>query len=269
MVDRRAHLGRTSWPALIAVLAALGIGAGAAIAGAATTAPAAGGLSVTPAVIPSVPHAAVVGRADSVVLANTTTTALKITVTPRPWVQSSGGHVSPNPKVSLAQLVSVSRPSFTLAAGASQSVTLTLRQKAPGGSLYAAVEAIGVPVDAAKHKGVSVGYRLITALRLDPATAARKLKLTVSAPQVQGSAVVLPVRNAGNTIDPVNGTVKLVSSLGTRNVTIAAERIVPGASVSMVVAPVKTLVVGRYVATYTLMQNGRKVVTASHAFTIA
>jgi hypothetical protein len=261
-----AHLHRRrSGPALIAVLFALAVGA--AITEAA--APAGGGLSVTPAVIPSVPHAAIVGRADSVVLANTTTTALKITVTPRPWVESSNGHVSPNAKASLTKLVSVSKPSFTLAAGASQSVALTLRQKPPGGSLYAAVEAIGVPVDAAKHKGVSVGYRLISALRLDPATPARKLKLTVSAPVVQGAAVVLPVRNAGNTIDPVSGTAKLVSPLGTRNVTIAAQRIVPGGSVSMVLTPVKGLAAGRYVATYLLMESGRKVVTASHAFTVA
>jgi hypothetical protein len=242
------------------MLAVLGIGVAIAHGSSPT-----GGLSVTPA---HIERPAVVGQVGSIVLTNTTGGALKITVTPRPWVQSSSGAVTPDRHADLRKLITVSMRSFPLAPGASQSVTLTLTHAPPGGSLYGSVEAIGVPVDEAKHKGVVVGYRLITNLRLLPSSGATRLKLGVTAPRVQAGTVVLPVRNAGNTLDPISGSAKVSSSLGASTVTIAPQRIVPGATVLMPLTPVKGLPNGRYTVAYTLAQAGHRVAKASGQFRI-
>lgn len=251
---------RTPGHALVAVLAALALGAAIAQAGSAD-----GGLSVTPAVLE---HAAVPGPVGSVVLANTTSGSLRITVTPRPWVSSASGAVSPNRRLDLKHMVGVSRSSFTLAAGASQSVTLTLLHKPGGGSLYGSVEAIGVPLGAAKHKGITVGYRLISSLRLDASMAARKLRVKVGSARVQGRNVVLAVRNTGNTVDPIGGSAKVGNALGARNATIAAQRILPGSLVLLTLTPVRGLAPGRYVATFTLMQSGHRVGHGTSAFRV-
>jgi hypothetical protein len=222
-----------------------------------------GGMSVNPALIeaPATP-----GTPDSIVVANTTKGTLKVTVRARPWAQSVTGAVTPDRDKSLEPTLLVSLPSFSLGAGASQGVTLTLLAAPPNGSLYGSIEVIGVPVGASKHKGVSVGYRLISSLRLDPPAAARKFKVTVGTPQVQSGNVVLPVRNTGNTIEPVSGSARLSSSLGSRTGAIAAKRIVPGATVLLTLAPVKGLPHGHYTAAYTLTQSGHVVSKATGKF---
>ena len=47
---------------------------------------------------------------------------------------------------------------------------MTLGGAPAGGSLYGALEVIGLPRNAATRKGVVTGYRLIGALRYNPAT---------------------------------------------------------------------------------------------------
>ena len=126
-------------------------------------------------------------------------------------MQSASGKVSPNRRGTLPG-VSVDKASFTLAPGAEQAVTATLNSAPSAGYLYGAIEAVGVPTDLSKRKGVVLGYRLVGALRITPATP--KTGLTAgTAKAVKGTAVV-PVKNTGNTLDAVSGTVRVKSSGG-------------------------------------------------------
>src|SRR5690242_7432895 len=103
--------------ALGAVLLALGAGGAAlsrnATAGGTVIKQTEGGLAVSPAVIE---HNAQPGGLATMTVANRSTGALAITVTPRPWVQDASGKVSPNRSKTLAG-VAVSTSKFTLAPG--------------------------------------------------------------------------------------------------------------------------------------------------------
>ena len=103
--------------ALGAVLTALGAAGTAAVQGAAAGGSAAqakdGGLSVMPALIE---HSAQPGELATMTVANRSAAPLDVTVTPRPWVQSVTGKVSPNRRSTLSG-VTVSQSKFTLAAG--------------------------------------------------------------------------------------------------------------------------------------------------------
>ena len=101
--------------------------------------------------------------------------------------------------------IKLSTSTFTLAPNAEQKVDISLTAAPAGGSLYGALEVIGLPPDADKRTGVVLGYRLVGSLRLPPA----QKKLSLSAGQVKrvGRAVVLPLTNGGNTIDPISGDI--------------------------------------------------------------
>src|SRR3954454_842740 len=195
--------------ALGAVVAALGAGGAAlgqkAVAGGAA-AQAEGGLSVMPAVIEHGPPA---GALAPLTVANRSAAPLAVTVTPRPWTQSASGKVSPNRRATLPG-VSVSQSTFTLAPGAEQQVNATLSSVPSAGYLYGAVEVVGVPTDAAKRKGVVLGYRLVGALRIRP-TAAKYGLSASNAKSVKGIPTVR-VRMAESPRQPVRG---LVSGKGT------------------------------------------------------
>jgi len=143
--------------ALGAVLTALGAGGAALVQGAAAGGSAAqmnaGGLSVMPAVIE---HNAQPGQLATLTVANRSTAALAVTVTPRPWVQAVTGKVSPNRRSTLPG-VSVSQTKFTLQPGAETQVTATLTSAPSAGYLYGAMEVVGVPTDAATRRGVVLG----------------------------------------------------------------------------------------------------------------
>jgi hypothetical protein len=127
------------------------------------------------------------------------------------------------------------------------------------------MEVIGLPADAATRTGVVVGYRLVGSLRLLPAQ--RKLALKAGAVKLAAKrAVVLPVTNAGNTLDPVSGTVKIKGARGTLNSTVPALRILPGKTVNIGLS--STLKKGAYSATVTLKQAGTKLLTAKRKFSV-
>ena len=133
-------------------------------------------------------HGAQPGALATMTVANRSKTPLAVTVAARPWVQAASGKVSPNRRATLPG-VSVDKTSFTLAPGAEQQVTATLNSAPSAGYLYGAIEAVGVPTDLAKRKGVVLGYRLVGALRILPA--APKTGLTAGkAKAVKGTAVV-------------------------------------------------------------------------------
>jgi len=250
--------------ALGAVLTALGAAGTAAVQGAAAGGSAAqakdGGLSVMPALIE---HSAQPGELATLTVANRSAAPLDVTVTPRPWVQAVTGKVSPNRRSTLPG-VTVSQSKFTLKPGAETKVTATLSSAPSAGYLYGAMEVIGLPTDAATRKGVVLGYRLVGSLRVLPA--AKKYSVTAGNVKASGGTAVIPVKNAGNTVDPVTGSVKVKGSAGTKNITVAAVKILPGKTVNL---PAGTkLAKGSYTATVALKQHGKKALSLTKKFKV-
>jgi hypothetical protein len=218
----------------------------------ARTAQTSGGLAVSPATIE---RAAAAGVANAVTVTNNSRAALEVTVKARPWTQSSSGLASPNRRRSLSG-VTVSDDSFTLAAGAKRDVTVTLGGAPARGSLYGALEVVGLPRNAATRKGVVTGYRIIGTLRYNPATPT--YALTAAAAKISKGSIVLPVRSTGNTAAPVTGTVRVRGPLGTRQGAIKATRILPGKRVSLPLASARRLTAGRYTVTASLRQGNKR-----------
>jgi hypothetical protein len=244
MVGRRAFAG-------VAVLAAV---AGAAVIAQADNAkPKAsdGGLKAMPAIIEKTAGAGAV----TITVTNNSSKSVDVTAAVRPWTQSTSGATSLNRRKTLSG-VQLSDTSFALAPKAHKDLTLNV---STGASTYGGVELIGIPSGAGDKDGVVLGYRLISSLRLVPATP--EYDLVASNPKVTGKgsdrAVVLPVKNAGNTIQPVSGRVSLKSALGTRQRDLDSLRILPGKRVDVLLSSVKALKPGSYTATVRLTQAGK------------
>ena len=152
-----------------------------------------------------------------------------VTVTPRPWVQSASGDVAANRRATLPG-VSVSQSTFTLAPGEERPVDVTLTTAPSAGALYGALEIVGLPADHATRKGVVLGYRLVATIRVLPSTPTREPRGRQRRRRPKGTAVI-PVRNTGNTIDQVTGSVTLKGARGSRNRSVQAVRILPGKQV--------------------------------------
>jgi hypothetical protein len=212
----------------------------------ARTAQSRGGLWVSPA---GIERDAAPGVANPVTVANRSRESLTITVNARPWTQASSGNASPNRRRTLSG-VTVSDKEFTLAPGASKELTVT---QTSGSSLFGALEVIGLPRNAEDRKGIVAGYRIIGALRYNPT--ARTYKLSAGAAKVSKGFVVLPIRNSGNTVDPIAGTVRMRGPLGTRQGSVKALRILPRKRVSVPLVSAKGLTAGTYTATVTLRQG--------------
>jgi hypothetical protein len=247
--------------AIAGVVVAAAVAGGAVIARADDTtvrvAAAEGGLGVKPVLIEKTAGAGAVG---TLTVANRSSKRVDVEVTPRPWVQSTSGAVSVNRGKTLAG-IAVDAPSFALAAGAEKTVSVTASTGAP---TFGGIEVTGLPTGADSKSGVVAGFRLVTSLRLNPATAVLSLK--AGSPKVTGSgskrAVVLPVRNTGNTIAPVTGNVRLKGALGTRQSTLAAVRVLPGKTVNVLLSSVGNLRPGSYTATVQLKQGGKTTTVA-------
>ena len=77
---------------------------------------------------------------------------------------------------------------------------------------------------------------------------------------------MLPVKNTGNTIDAVTGSVSVKSALGTKNLTVQAVKILPGNTVNI---PLGTkLSKGSATAKVTLNQRGKKALELNKKFTV-
>lgn len=223
---------------------------------------AAGSLSVSPAVVE---HVATAGTVGSITVANTTSAALKVTVTPRPWLQSRAtGVVTADRRRTLAG-VTVGARSFTLAAGANRAVAVTLRKVPGAGSVYGAIDVVGLPTKKPKN-GIVAGYRLVPSLRLNPTAARRKLAVQAGLPRLAGSGsarvIAIAAKSTGNTIEPISGTATITGAQGTRSVTLAARRILPGAIVDLRLTRTAGLARGTYRVTTVLKQGGRTVVNS-------
>ena len=77
---------------------------------------------------------------------------------------------------------------------------------------------------------------------------------------------MLPVKNTGNTIDAVTGSVSVKSALGTKNLTVQAVKILPGNTINI---PLGTkLSKGSATAKVTLNQRGKKALELNKKFTV-
>jgi hypothetical protein len=218
-----------------------------------------GGLSITPAVIE---HTAARGDSAPIMVINSTSQPLKITVTPRPWTQSRTGTVAANRHKTLLSSLGVSVRSFTLPAGGRRTVTMTVKSVPKAGSLYGAVETTGVPTGPPK-KGITAAYRLISTLRLNPPKARRHLAVRASSLRLKGRSILLPVKNTGNTVSPISGDVRIKGALGTSTGAVRASHILPGSTVDLGLGSTKGLPAGTYTVTISLVQDGKKVLRST------
>jgi len=206
----------------------------------------------------SIERPAAAGASQVVKVSNHSDKALAISVAARPWTQGSNGVASPNRRSTLSD-VGVDQGSFTLAAGASRDVNVTLKSVPSAGYQYGALEVVGLPTDVAKRKGLITGYRIVGALRYTAATPSYGVK--VGSVKVKGGMVTLAVTNSGNTTEPISGTVRLKGPLGTRQASVQGTRVLPGKSISLALASAKKLTAGSYTATVNLKQRDFKVAT--------
>jgi hypothetical protein len=216
------------------------------------TAHAAGGLSVTPAVLE---HNAKRGTVGSMTLNNSTNETLKVTVTIRPWRQELNGTVVSDSTASLSRYVRATRKSFTIRGGQKLPITLKLYHVPHGGSLYGGVDVFGKPTSTKGRKGIIPQYRIISKLRLN---AAHKIyNWRTGAAQVRQRAVILPVRNLGNSIDPIGGSYRITGPSG-RSGTMAGIAAIPGKLIGLNLGSTNGMKKGTYTINATVMQGNRK-----------
>jgi hypothetical protein len=233
----------------------------AAAAVAAETASAAGGLSAPGRVETTARAGATMGATIS----NSSSRKLRVTVRARPWRQASNGVVAANRSRTLG-LVRVSPSKFTLAPGASRTVSIRLRRVPRRGSVYGALDILGKP--AKRRKGINVAYRLVPSIRFNPSAGKRKLRLSAGATSTARRMFRLKVKNRGNTVDPVGGTVSITGPGGGRSGGIDPKSIVPGKSIKLPLLSLSGLRKGRYTAAITLAQAGRNIVSVTRHFRI-
>jgi hypothetical protein len=229
--------------------------------GGTATAHAAGGLSVTPAALE---HTAKRGTVGSLTLNNTTNETLRVTVVVRPWRQELFGNVIADMRSTLSRYVRSTSKSFTIGAGARRPLSFRMLRRTSSGSLYGAVDIIGKPTNTKGRKGIIPNYRLISKIRLHPTS--KKYRLRTGAAQLRSGVVILPVRNLGNTIDPIAATYSLSGPSG-RSGAAKAIAALPGKLVGLNLGASRGMKKGRYTVTARVTQAGRTV-NARSSFTI-
>jgi hypothetical protein len=249
-----------------AKVAAAVVGLSAGVAFAAPQAIGDGGLSISPSIIqgPSSP-----GVLATVSINNTSTVPMQITASVRPWVQALTGAITPNTHRTLDSDIALSSHSFSLPAGQTQTITLTLLRTPAKNALYGNLDVVGVPPKNRTGNGVTVNYRLIGSVRVLAPTADQKLTAAAKAVRETGShlrgELALAIRNTGNTIDPITGTFQIHGAVGSISGAIPSETIVPGATVDAPLTRLRgQLQAGKYTAIITLKQNGSTIVAGLH-----
>ena len=197
-------------------------------------------------------------------LTNTTKETLRVTVRVRPWRQELSGRVFTDDRSTLSRYVRANRPSFRIAPGAKVPLSFRMLRRTGSGSLYGNVDVLGKPVSTKGRKGIIPQYRLISTLRLHPSRKSHRVR--TGAAQVRGGQVLLPVRNLGNTIDPIAGSFNL-SGPSARNGTFKGVTALPGKLIALRAGATRGLKKGRYTLNATVTQGGRRV-TARTSFTI-
>ncbi len=222
------------------------------VLGSAATAHAAGGLAVTPAILE---HRATVGNVGSVTLNNTTRETLRVTVRVRPWRQELNGRVMTDPRSTFSRYVRASRSSFRIRAGARVPLSFRMLRRTRSGSLYGNVDILGKPVNTRGRRGIIPQYRLISSLRLHPSRKSHRVR--TGAATVRRGQILLPVRNLGNTIDPIAGNFRL-SGPSSRTGSFRGVPALPGKLVALGAGSTRGMKKGRYTLTATVTQAGRR-----------
>jgi len=222
-----------------------------------------GGLSVTPA---SLEHTAKKGTVGSLTLNNTTKETLKVNVVVRPWRQELFGNVVIDMRTTLSNYVRATTRSFTIGAGVKRPVSFSMLRGTGNGSLYGAVDVIGKPTNTAGRKGIIPNYRLISKIRLNAPSSKKRYRLRSGGAQVRSGVVVLPVRNLGNTIEPIGATYSISGPSG-RNGNAKPIAALPGKLVGLNLGAAKGMKKGRYTVTAKVTQAGRTV-NARSSFTL-
>jgi hypothetical protein len=240
------------------VLACAGVFAGSTTAHAQS-----GGLSVTPA---SLEHTAKRGTVGSLTLSNTTRETLRVTVTVRPWRQQLFGNVVIDMRSTLSKYVRATSRAFTIGAGVKRPVSFRMLRGTGSGSLYGAVDLTGKPTHTKGRKGIIPNYRLISKIRLNAPTSKKRYRLKTGGAQIRSGVVVLPVRNLGNTIDPISASYSLSGPSGRRG-TAKGVSALPGKLIGLNLGSARGMRKGRYTVTAKVTQAGRSV-NARSSFTI-
>jgi len=222
--------------------------------GTAATAHAAGGLSVTPAVLE---HTTKVGTVGSMTLNNTTSETLKVTVTVRPWRQQLNGTVIGDMRATLTRYVRATHRAFTIRAGQRRVITLKMYHRPKSGSLYGGVDIFGKPTNTKGRKGIIPQYRIISKLRLNPKR--KTYRWRTGAAQIRGGQVILPVRNLGNSIDPIGGSYTISGPSG-RSGRVAPIAAIPGKLIALNLGATRGMKRGRYTIAANVTQGNRSAV---------
>jgi rRNA maturation protein Nop10 len=153
---------------------------------------------------------------------------------------------------------------FIIGTGAKRAFSLRMLRRTSSGSLYGNVDIFGKPTKTTGRKGIIPQHRLISKLRLNPTR--KRYGLRTGAAQVRGGQVLLPIRNLGNTLDPLGGTFRL-SGPSSRSGSFKAIAALPGKLVALGAGGARGMKKGRYTLTATVTQGGRRT-NARTSFTI-
>lgn len=215
-----------------------------------------GGVSITPALVEKTAKRGVVG---TITVKNTTKDTMKVTVNVRPWIQNRDtGQVVLNTKASLSPYVKASPQTFNLPPG-ERKVTLNMRRLTSSGSLYAGFQVFAKQVKAKARNGIVPQWDLRGKMRLNPAKKNPNLRVGAAdvAGKGNGRALILAVRNTGNTLDPVGGTVSITGPTA-RNATIPQVSIVPGQVVYLKGGALRGMKAGNYTANWSVTIGGKR-----------
>ena len=215
-----------------------------------------GGVEITPAMVE---RTAKRGNVGTFTVKNTTRNTLRVTVTIRPWTQNrQTGAVQANLRASLTPYVRASPQTFNLRPG-SRTVRLNMRRSTASGSLYGGIQVFAKLRRPKRTNGINPQYNVIGRLRLNPAR--KRPNLRVGATDVvgrgNGRSLILAVRNTGNTLDPVGGTVKITGPTA-RNANIPQVSVVPGQVVYLKGGALRGMRRGSYTATWSITQGGKR-----------
>lgn len=249
-------------------LAVVGTATGGVLAQADDSAPRAtaaqqGGVQITPAMVERTARR---GNVGSFTVKNTTRSTLRVTVTVRPWTQNrTTAAVQANLRASLSPYVRASPQTFDLRPG-SRSVRLNMRRMTASRSLYGGIQVFAKLKRPKRTNGINPQYNVIGRLRLNPSR--KRPNLRVGATDVVGRgnarSLILAVRNTGNTLDPVGGTVRITGPTG-RNATIPQVSVVPGQVVYLKGGALRGMRAGSYTATWNVTIGGKRI-TAKRTF---
>ena len=222
-----------------------------------------GGVGVTPSILETTARR---GASGSVTITNSTGRKLRMTVRARPWRQARNGDVAANRSRTLGN-VSLSATRFTLNSGAQRAVNVALGRVPSRRSQYGALDVVGKPTR--RRKGINVTYNLISSLRFNPTSGARRLRLRAGKAKVSKRTLYLQVRNRGNTVDPVGGSADVSGSGGGRSRAIQPTvRILPGKMVNLKLMSLSGMRRGTYRASVTLSQASRNITSVTRTFRI-